>query len=77
MSADFPDRVAAVGGDAASKGGLAIADSNDALRVPVPGDVVQTSGKDGEFAKLSVNVVGFPNVDKAVCVTTGDFDSVG
>jgi hypothetical protein len=54
MADDLTDRVAAVGRDAVTKALLAVADGDNALRVAVPGDVVDAAVDNVVFTCASV-----------------------
>ena len=46
MSGDLANGVATVGGDAMAEALLPVADGDDALRIPVPGDIVDPTRDD-------------------------------
>ena len=50
MAGDLADGVAAVSGDAMAEALLPVADGDDALRIPVPGDIVDPTRDDAILA---------------------------
>lgn len=77
MARDLADAVAAVGGDAVAEALAAVADGDDALRVAVPGDVVDAARDDVVLALCVDGLDGIPDADGARDVARRDVEARG
>jgi hypothetical protein len=77
VARDLAHAVAAVGGDAVAEALLAVADGDDALRVAVPGNVVDAAGDDVVVALGRALARAVPHLDGARDISTGDVEARG
>lgn len=77
MACDLAYTVTAVGGDAVAEALAAIADSDDALRVAVPGNVVDAAGNDVVLALGVDGLNGVPDTNGAGDITGSDVEARG
>lgn len=75
VARDLSHAVAAVGGDAVAKALFAIADGDDALRVAVPGNVVDAAGDDVVLALGRALAGAVPHAHAARDVAAGHIES--
>lgn len=77
VARDLAHAVAAVCGDAVAEALLAVTYGNDALRVAVPGQVVDAAGDDGVFALCCTLAGAVPYPDHARHISAGDIEARG
>lgn len=77
VAADLADAVARVGRDAGAEALAAVADGNDALRVAVPGDVVDAAADDVVLALGVDSLEGVPDAHGARDVARGYVEARG
>jgi len=77
VSTDLTTAVSTVCSDTMSKSFSAIANSNDALRVSIPGDIVDSASNDGIFSFCSPFTDGVPYSYCARHISTSNVVSAG
>lgn len=77
MAVDLSDGVSTVPGDAVSKSLLSITDGNNALRIAVPGQVVDAAIDNAVFPLGDALADTIPYSHSTGGITTGDIESRG